>query len=518
MHEEPILVTGATGYVSGRLIPALLKKGYRIRAMGRDLDKLARRPWARDPRVETVYGDVLDAASLKNATTGCRAAFYLVHSMIARKEKFAAADRLGAQNMVDAAASTGLERIIYLGGLAEVHQGGMSKHLKSRIEVAKILGSGPVKTTVLRAPMILGSGSASFEILRYLVERLPIMTPPRWVFSLTQPIAIRNVVTYLIGCLENDETTGQTFDIGGPDVMTYRGLLDIYAREAGLFKRIIIPVPVLTPTLSALWINFISPVPKSIALPLTEGLTSDAVCTENRIQELIPQKLIGCREAIALSLDRIPQFLAGSCGQPDNHLLAPEWPHHGDPPWAGGTVKTCGYRATISSHPEAIWQLVSRIGGDTGYYFADRLWRFRGLIDRLAGGVGMRKGRGIHTDPVVGDALDFWRVAEVKNNRRLVLVSEMKTPGEALLEIDILGDNKDRTILEMTSTFFPKGSLGLLYWYVLYPFHQWVFWGMLKGIAGAVKRPILEGPEKFMPTQHPDCPLPTQSRQKKNAH
>jgi uncharacterized protein YbjT (DUF2867 family) len=246
MHEQPILVTGATGYVGGRLIPALLDAGYHVRAMGRTLDKLGCRPWAHHERVELVQGDVLDRNSLDRAVSGCRVAYYLVHSMIAQKDKFAEADRRAAQNMVAAASAANLDRIIYLGGLAEAKAGELSKHLKSRIEVADTLQSGPVPTTDLRTPMILGSGSASFEILRYLVERLPVMTTPKWVLSLNQPIAIRDVIGYLIGCLEKEETTGQTFDIGGPDILTYRELLDIYAAEAHLPKRWIIPVPVLT--------------------------------------------------------------------------------------------------------------------------------------------------------------------------------------------------------------------------------------------------------------------------------
>ena len=277
MHSDPILVTGATGYVGGRLIPALLEAGYRVRAMGRSLNKLGCRPWARLQQIELVQGDVLDRGSLEKACRGCRAAYYLVHSMIAQKKKYVEADRQAARNMVAAAAAAGLERMIYLGGLAEARNAPLSRHLQSRLEVADILQSGPVPATDLRAPMILGSGSASFEILRYLVEHLPVMTTPRWVFSPNQPIAIRNVLNYLVGCLEHNETIGETFDIGGPDVLTYRRLLDIYAEEAHLPKRWIIPVPVLTPTLSAYWIHLISPVPASIALPLTEGLTSAAV-------------------------------------------------------------------------------------------------------------------------------------------------------------------------------------------------------------------------------------------------
>ena len=389
MKPDPILVTGATGYVGGRLIPALLAAGYRVRAMGRNPAKMGCRPWAGHSRVELIQGDVLDLESLKQAACGCRVAYYLVHSMIAQKEKFVEADRRAAHNMVAAATTAGLVRIIYLGGLAEAKDGTLSKHLKSRIEVADILQNGPVPTTDLRTPMILGSGSASFEILRYLVERLPAMTTPRWVRSLNQPIAIRNVITYLVGCLEHEETTGQTYDIGGPDILTYRDLLDIYAEEAQLPKRLIIPVPVLTPTLSALWIHLISPVPTSIALPLTEGLTSDAVCTEERIQSIIPQKLLSCREAIRLALDRIKQEQVDTCWMDAGDLLEPEWAHCGDAEWAGGTIMNCGYRARIKATVGDVWQPISQIGGKTGWYFGNFLWRLRGIMDRLVGGVGL---------------------------------------------------------------------------------------------------------------------------------
>lgn len=509
MTSKPILVTGATGYVGGRLIPALLDAGYRVRAMGRSLEKVGCRPWAGHSRVELVQGDVLDLESLKQAASSCRAAYYLVHSMIAQKEKFVEADRRAAQNMVEAALAAGLERIIYLGGLAEASQGSLSKHLKSRIEVADILQAGPVPTTDLRTPMILGSGSASFEILRYLVERLPAMITPRWVQSMNQPIAIRNVITYLIGCLEHDETIGQTYDIGGPDILSYRDLLDIYAEEAGLQKRLIIPVPVLTPTLSALWIHLISPVPTSIALPLTEGLTSDAVCTENRIQEIIPQRLLSCREAIRVALDRIQQEQVDTCWMDAGDMLEPEWAHCGDAEWAGGTIMNCGYRARIKATVDEVWQPVSRIGGRTGWYFGNFLWRLRGIMDRLAGGVGLRRGRRHPTEIRVGDALDFWRVLEVEPPQRLLLVAEMKTPGEALLEFQITPLANAEVEFQMLSRFLPKGLFGILYWYGLYPFHQWIFYGMLKAIAKSIKKPMVSDPERFTPRLHTSCALPS---------
>ena len=504
------MVAGATGYVGGRLIPALLEAGYTVRAMGRSLEKLACRPWGHHPKVELVKGDVLDVESLETALSGCGAAYYLVHSMIAQKQNFVEADRRAAQNMVLAAESTGIERMIYLGGLAEKKNGSLSKHLRSRIEVADLLQSGRVPVTDLRAPMILGSGSASFEILRYLVERLPIMITPRWVRSLNQPIAIRNVIQYLVGCLEHDETIGQTYDIGGPDVLAYRDLLDIYAQEAKLPKRWIFPVPLLTPTLSAYWIHLISPVPHSIAFPLTEGLSSDAVCSDKRILSIVPQKLISPREAIRTALDKIIQEQVDTCWADAGEIITPEWAHCGDADWAGGTIMQCGYRVRIKATPDEVWLPVSRIGGNTGWYYADSLWWLRGLMDRWFGGVGLRRGRRHSTELRVGDALDFWRVLEVETKERLLLLAEMKVPGEALLEFKIHPVGNQYTDLEMLSRFLPKGLWGMLYWYTLYPFHERIFFGMLKAIAKVIEKPIVSDPERFTPRLHNSCVLPSE--------
>jgi len=505
INSHPILVTGATGYVGGRLVPALLDAGYRVRAMGRSLDKLGCRPWARHPLIELVVGDVLDLKSLKKAASGCRIAYYLVHSMIAQKGQFVEADRVAARNMVAAAEDAELTRMIYLGGLAEAKDKSLSKHLESRIEVAEILQAGSVPTTDLRAPMILGSGSASFEILRYLVERLPAMVTPRWVQSLNQPIAIRDVIAYLVGCLEHEQTVGETLDIGGPDVLTYRDLLKIYAEEAGLRKRLIIPVPVLTPTLSAYWIRFVSPVPTSIALPLTEGLTSDAVCTDKRIRDIIPRKLLSCREAIRLALDRLNQEQVDTCWMDAGELIEPEWAHCGDAEWAGGTLMHCGYRALLQADAESVWRPVSRIGGKTGWYHLDILWRLRGMMDRMVGGVGLRRGRRHPSDLMVGDALDFWRVLEVEPPERLVLLAEMKTPGEAMLEFQITAVGENQAELQMFSSFLPRGLGGILYWYVLYPFHEWIFYGMLKSIAKSIGKPIVDGPQRFTSKTQTAC-------------
>jgi uncharacterized protein YbjT (DUF2867 family) len=502
--QKPVLVTGATGYVGGRLVPQLLAAGYGVRVVGRSLSKLRCRPWGGHPGIELCQGDVLDRTSLVKALEGCRAAFYLVHSMNPQTKDFVKTDRTAAQNMVQAAAGAELDRIIYLGGLG-MEDPRLSKHLRSRIEVARILQAGPVPTTFLRAAMILGSGSASFEILRYLVERLPVMTTPSWVRTPAQPIAIRNVLHYLQGCLEHDEVKGRTFDIGGPDILTYQQLMEIYAQEAGLPRRWIIPVPVLTPRLSSYWIHLVTPVHASLARPLTEGLKNPVVCRENSIRSIIPQELLSCREAIGLALERVEQQRVDSCWSDAGAPPVPEWTYWGDTAYAGGTILESGYRTLVKASPEEIWKIVKGIGGSRGWYFADVLWRLRGLTDRIIGGVGLRRGRRHPDELFPGDALDFWRVLEVEAPMRLLLLAEMKLPGEALLEFRIHPVGENRTEILQLSRFLPRGLFGLLYWYGLYPFHQWVFKGMAKNMVRASGKPILEEPEKFAPGRHHVC-------------
>lgn len=300
-NKKPVFVTGATGYIAGELIPNLLEEGYAVRAFVRSPEKLQNRPWNNHPNVEIKTGDMLEAESLKRASAGCGAAYYLVHSMRPGQKDFREADKKAARNMRAAAEENKLERIIYLGALGEKIPE-LSPHLKSRAEVAEILQSGKVPVTVLRAAMIIGAGSASFEILKYLVNRLPIMITPRWLSTPNQPIAVSNVVCYLTECLKKKETAGQSYDIGGSEVVTYRRLMEIYAEEAGLRKRLIIPVPVLTPRLSSYWINLVTPISASIARPLAEGLRNPVICKDNRIREIIPQKLLNCREAVSLAL------------------------------------------------------------------------------------------------------------------------------------------------------------------------------------------------------------------------
>lgn len=468
------------------------------------MSKVRGRPWAAHPLLEAVQADVLDLEALKPACRGCWAAFYLVHSMGSGHKDFAEADRSAARNMATAAAEAGMERIIYLGGLG-TEDPSLSKHLKSRTEVARILQSGRVATTFLRAAMILGSGSASFEILRYLVERLPVMVTPRWVRNPVQPIAIRNVLHYLEGCLENAKTSGGTFDIGGPDVLTYQRLMEIYAEEAGLARRWIIPVPVLTPRLSSYWIHLVTPVPGSMARPLAEGLRNPVVCREERIRSLIPQSLLSCREAIRLALQRTRNRCVDTCWSDAGEIPVPEWVHCGDASYSGGDILESGYRIVLEASPEDVWRPLVKIGGRTGWYAADALWALRGAMDRLVGGIGLRRGR---RDPVrlqAGDAVDFFRVLEVEEPRHLHLLAEMRLPGEASLEFRLHPMEEGRTELQQLSRYTPRGLFGLLYWYLLYPFHQCIFRGMLEGIARAVGKPMIQGPDRFAPGRHHIC-------------
>ncbi len=492
---EPVLVTGATGYVGGRLVPRLLQAGYRVRAAGRSLDKLKSRPWATHPGIELVVANALDLDSMMGAARGCWAAYYLVHSMQPGCRDFQAADRLAAQNLVAAAETLSLERVIYLGGLGE-RESELSHHLKSRSEVADILRSSKVPATILRAAMIIGSGSASFEILRYLVDRLPVMITPRWVNTRCQPIAIRNVLNYLIGCLECQETAGKTFDIGGPDILSYRDLMELYQEQTGLKRRLVVGVPLFTPRLSSYWIHLVTPVPAYIAQPLAEGLRNPAVCQENAIKYLLPQELLNCQDAIRLAIDRLHQQQIESHWTDAGVIPPAEWHVPGDPHWSGGTVYEDRRRIIIHGTPEEVWQPVVRVGGRTGWYYGNWLWRLRGTLDKLSGGVGLKRGRRHESELAVGDAVDFWRVAAIAANERLLLVSEMNLPGQAVLEFRLRRVADGLTELQQNALFMPSGLAGMLYWWAVSPFHALVFDGMLRGIAQATGRQIEKGPER----------------------
>lgn len=507
MEQKPILVTGGTGYVGGRLIPRLLNAGYRVRAMARSPERLYCRTWGHHPAMEVVAGNAMNRESFILAARDCGTAYYLIHSMNAQKGKFASADRKAAENMVAAAKENHLARIIYLGGLGEKSHEALSRHLKSRHEVEKILMAGTVPVTNLRAAMILGSGSASFEMLRYLVERLPVMVTPRCVKTPCQPISIRNVLEYLEGCLTAPATIGQTLDIGGTDVLTYRDLIHIYAEEAGLKRRVIIPLPLLTPWLSAKWVHLVTPVPASIAQPLVEGLSIPVVCRDNRIHEMVPLQLAGSRETIRRALEKVQQAQVDTCWFDGGGILPPEWTTCGDAAYAGGTVLNAGYRIVLESSEEEVWHTIQQIGGREGWYFAQPLWRLRGMIDRAVGGPGLRRGRRHPVDLRVGDGLDFWRVVTLEPPNRMLLLAEMKSPGDELLEFKLSREGNCRVAVEVLTHFLPRGLAGIAYWYTMLSVHQWIFEGILKSIALRTGKLVLDGPNKIAVENPLECRL-----------
>ncbi|MEM5787288.1 MAG: NAD(P)H-binding protein, partial [Syntrophobacteraceae bacterium] len=393
MDSRPVLVLGSTGYVGGRLVPLLLDAGYRVRVMGRSAAKIVSRPWTRHPLLETREGDILDIESLRAAVRDCRAAYYLVHSVGSRKTEVEEAERQGAFNMLTASKDSTLKRIIYLGPLAAdcgSHPGPPhGSYLRARCAVSEILGSGPVPLTFLRAATILGSGSASFEIMRYLADRQALALAPPWMRVPIQPISIRNALFYLMGCLEHDETMGQEFDIGGPEVLTFKQLMQIYAEVAGLKKRLILPTPFISPRLSAYWIHLVTPVPARVAQPVAESLQNGAVCREHRIRSILPQELLDCRETIRRALDKVEQQTVEACWMDAGALCPPEWARRGDDRFAGGSVMRCGYRIRLDASPEEVWEHIVRIGGQTGWYHGEHLWVLRGILDKIFGGTSL---------------------------------------------------------------------------------------------------------------------------------
>jgi len=479
---ERVALTGATGYVGGRLAPTLLDEGYRLRCFVREPRKLEARPWRENGSVEVVRSDLSDPEELAHQLAGCQAAFYLIHSMAAAGEEYAERDIRLARNFAQAAAEAGVGRIVYLGGLGETGEG-LSEHLQSRREVERVLASTGVPVTVFRAAIIIGSGSASFEILRYLVNRLPVMITPRWVQTECQPVAIADVVHWLTRCLTTPDTVGRVLQIGGPDVVTYRELMQVTAEELGLGRRFIVPVPVLTPRLSSAWISLVTPVTFSIARPLADGLRNRVVVTDDETQRLMPHGALTVRESIRRALSRVRNDEV-----PTHWAVAGAMP--GDPEWAGGKEFRDQREVTIDASPDRVFRAVCRVGGGHGWYWGDVLWRLRGWMDQMVGGPGLRRGRRHTEDIAYGEALDFWRVVGVERPSSLKLHAEMKLPGEARLEfrIDPVEERPESTRLTMTARYWPRGLLGLAYWYAVVPLHHFVFGGMLRGIRRAAER------------------------------
>lgn len=472
--------------MGGRLARVLLEQGFAVRCVVREPRKLSDRPWSDHPNLEIVKGDLSNHQRLVGYMQGCIATYYLVHSMVVSGDEYAQKDRRLAQAFADAAAEAKLPRIIYLGGLGEMGDG-LSEHLRSRREVETLLESTGVPVTCLRAAMIIGSGSASFEILRYLVERLPVMITPSWVKTECQPVAIADVLHWLAECLRTPSTVGQTLEIGGPDVMAYRDLMRVMAEELELPRRIILPIPLLTPRLSSGWISLVTPVSYRYAKPLANGLKNRVVVTNNDAQEWMPHNALTVRQAISRSLVRTK----------DSNVET-RWsaagPIPGDPDWAGGLVYKDERKISINAPANKVFAAVCRVGGGHGWYAADVLWRIRGWMDQMVGGPGLRRGRRDPEQVEFGEALDFWRVVGLERDRSLLLLAEMKLPGVAQLAFDLAPQSSGQanpdskvTQLTMTARFRPKGLLGIAYWYAVLPLHGFVFKGMLRGIKRAAE-------------------------------
>jgi uncharacterized protein YbjT (DUF2867 family) len=476
------LVTGPAGYIGGRLVPELLAAGFRVRAMARQPRSLADREW--HDQVEVVRGDAADAGSLAQALSGVDVAYYLIHSLGTGAE-FQSLDRANAQNFAAAARACGVRRIVYLGGLYPA-AGKLSPHLESRREVGEILLASGVPATVLRAAAIIGSGSASFEMLRYLTERLPIMITPRWVESKIQPIAVRDVLRYLVGSATMPPEVNRGFDIGGPDVMSYRQMMAAYARAAGLKSRRVLALPLLTPSLSSHWVGLVTPVPNSIARPLMESLINEVICKEHDIARYVPdpdEGLISFSRAVELALQRVHDRRVTTSWSSATTVGAPSDPLPGDPAWAGGSLYVDERVCRVDATPQQLWEVIKSIGGGNGWYSWRLGWWARGLLDRLLGGPGLRRGRRDPVDLVVGDALDWWRVEDIEDLRLLRLRAEMRLPGLAWLELIVETDDQGRTLFRQRALFHPQGPAGGLYWAMIYPFHGLVFGGMQRNIA-----------------------------------
>jgi len=473
-----ILLTGASGYVGGRLLRLLEARGHRVRCLTRQPDYLRDR--VAGP-TQVVQGDVLDAPSLASALQGVQTAFYLVHSMGGAGEAFEERDRRAAQIFADAAREAGVARLIYLGGLGAGSE--LSPHLRSRQEVGEILRGAGIPTVELRASIIIGSGSLSFEMIRALVEKLPLMITPSWVRVLAQPIAIEDVLAYLVAAIDLPQEQCGVFEIGGPDRVSYGDLMQEYARQRGL-RRVMISVPALTPRLSSLWLGLVTPLYARVGRKLIDSLRNETVVTNEQAQQVFTIRPRGVREAIERALVN-----------EDRDFAETRWNDAGSavgelPRWGG---KKLGSRIVdsrvreVSVSRSIAFRPIRRIGGATGWYYGDWLWGIRGFVDLFFGGAGLRRSRRDPEQLRPGDTVDFWRVEAFEADRLLRLRAEMKLPGRAWLQFEVDGDD-DASIIRQTALFDPHGLLGLLYWYALYPMHRLVFRGMLEAIADAAER------------------------------
>lgn len=470
-----VLVTGASGYIGGRLVPRLLADGHAVRCMARDAARLLGRPW---PGAEIVTGDALDPASLDTALAGIDAAYYLIHSLAGGEEGFEERDRAAARCFGAAAVRAGVKQVIYLGGLGETRQD-LSRHLRSRHETGEALRESGAAVTEFRAAVIVGSGSLSFEMIRYLTERVPVMVTPRWVSTRCQPIAVRDVLAYLLAALGRPEAVGRVFEIGGPEVLTYGEMMLGYARIRGL-RRWLVPVPVLTPRLSSYWVDLVTPIPKAYARTLVEGLRTEVVVTDDAASRVFAIPATPYLQAVRLALDRLER------GEVETNWAGsfPASPRDGSVSLEEREGRVFERRTLrVPADAAQVFAVFTGIGGKRGWFHSDLLWRLRGALDRLVGGVGMRRGRRHPDDLRPGDALDFWRVESIEPDRSLRLRAEMKVPGRAWLVFEVIGDGAGHSQVMQTAVFEPHGLWGVLYWYALYPVHQIVFSGLIAAIG-----------------------------------
>ncbi|MBN1338043.1 MAG: SDR family oxidoreductase [Bacteroidales bacterium] len=469
-----ILLTGATGYIGRRLLPALLEKGHEVVCCVRDRNRFDISMYPKE-KVSIVEVNFLDADTLASLPDDIDAAYYLIHSMSASTGDFSALEAASAENFKNRIAATHAKQLIYLSGIS--NDVTLSKHLKSRRQVEDILAAGPVPLTTLRAGIIVGSGSASFEIIRDLVEKLPLMIAPRWLNTKTQPIGVRNVIEFLTGVLHNSNAIPGAFDIGGPEVLTYKEMLLKFARIRGL-KRKITVVPVMTPRLSSYWLYFVTSTSYKLAVNLVNSMKVEVICRENDLEKKLNIRLIPYEDAVKQAFDKIEQ--QGVLSSWTDALS-----DHGLEKGVSGLIEVpvfgCFHDRKVVdvADEEKTLNKIWSIGGKTGWYYAGWLWGIRGLLDKMAGGVGLRRGRKNKNEISAGDSLDFWRVLyAVKEEKRLLLYAEMKLPGEAWLEFRV----RDKKLYQ-TATFRPLGLWGRIYWYLLLPFHLFIFRGMAKRIA-----------------------------------